>query len=247
MTRFADPDVYACPACAAYFTRSGFKSVNFSGTRDWSDGAPTAWWEVSRRPLVRCSSCAALFWIDDLQSLGVRQRRPRPLGRFERWWAERRGDPHGRLSEEQRWSPIPDGWETAETAGTASFEDVAYVLANSAGVSAKRLLWLRTRIWWKLNDRHRDREDGTPIPDIPVWPEADERANMEAMLGLLDAGDMNPADRVQKGEILRLLGRFDEAIAVLKAVPADGHSEVRAVKIEKLARQGDLMVRPLGS
>jgi hypothetical protein len=141
---------------------------------------------------------------------------------------------------------VPEGWESAQEVDTASFEDVAYVLANSAGVSPQRLLWLRTRIWWDLNDRHRDREDGTPIPNVPRWPEADERANMEAMLVLLDAGVMSQGDRVQKGEILRLLGRFDEAIAVLKAVSADGHNEIRAVRIERLARQGDLQVRPLG-
>lgn len=104
---------------------------------------------------------------------------------------------------------------------------------------------LRRGIWWGLNDRHRDRGDGTPIPNVPRWSEADERANMEAIIDLLDAGDMGPRDRVQKGELLRLLGRFDEAIAVLKAVPADGHNEVKAVKIERLAKRKDSQVRLL--
>lgn len=246
MTRFADPDVYACPACEAYFTRTGFKSISFFGAaRDWSDGVPTMWWSRRLRPLVRCRSCAALFWIHDLNPVGVRGRRPEPLGRFERWWAERRGDPHGRLQEEQRWQQAPKGWETAQEVDTASFEDLAYVLGNSAGVSPERLLWLRTHIWWELNDRHRIRDDGTHIPNVPHWPEPDERANMEAMLELLDASEMTPGDQVQKGEVLRLLGRFGEAVAVLKAVPADGHNECRAVMIERLARQGDLQVRLL--
>lgn len=176
MTRFADPDVYTCPDCEAYFTRTGFKSISYFGDEhDWSDGVPTAWWSVRLQPLVRCRFCAAIFWINDLQPVGVRHRRPRPMGRLERWWAERRGDPRGRLSEEQRWLHIPEGWEAAQEVDTASFEDVAYVLANSAGVSPERLLWLRTRIWWELNDRYRIREDGTPIPSVPHWPEADVR------------------------------------------------------------------------
>ncbi len=50
---------------------------------------------------------------------------------------------------------------------------------------------------------------------------------------------------IEQGELLRQLGRFDEAIAVLKAVPADGHNEFRAVKIERLARSGDTQVREL--
>lgn len=123
---------------------------------------------------------------------------------------------------------------------TASFEDVVYALGNSAGASPDRLLWLRTLIWWELNDRYRIRDDGTCVPNVPHWPESDERANMEAMLDLLAAREMTPSDQVQKGELLRLLGRFDEAVAVLKAVPADGHSECRAVRIERLARQGRL-------
>lgn len=69
---------------------------------------------------------------------------------------------------------------------------------------------------------------------------------METMLDLLDAGEMTPGDQVQKGELLRLLGRFDEAVAVLKAVPADGHNECRAVRIERLAKRKDSQVRLLG-
>jgi hypothetical protein len=86
-----------------------------------------------------------------------------------------------------------------------------------------------------------------PIPNVPHWPEADEWANMETILDLLDASEMTAGDQGRKGELLRQLGRFDEAIAVLKAVPADGHREVRAVRIEWQARQGHLSVRPLGN
>jgi len=222
MTRFADPEIYACPACAAYFTRSGFRSINFIGTRDWSDGAPTAWWSVGQRPLVRCSSCAALFWIEDLQPLGVRSRRPRPIGMLERLWAEWRGDPDGRLHEERSWLQLPEGWNVAVSADTASFEDVVHVLANSDGLASDRRLWLRRCIWWTLNDRYRFVADGELAPNGPTWPTAAERANMEEMLCLLEMGELASRDLVQKGELLRLLGRFDEAISVLKSVRPDG-------------------------
>ena len=56
---------------------------------------------------------------------------------------------------------------------------------------------------------------------------------------------MQPVAMIEQGELLRLLGRFDEAVAILKAVPPDGHSEVRAVKIERLARSGDTQVQML--
>ena len=47
-----------------------------------------------------------------------------------------------------------------------------------------------------------------------------------------------------RGELLRQMGRFDEAVAVLKAVIPDGYSEVKAIKIERfaLARENRLQM-----
>lgn len=249
MTRFADPDVYSCPACAAYFIRSRFKSLSYGGARYWSDGAPTDWWATDLQPLVRCKACAAIFWIDDLQPLGIVPRRPRPIGRLERLWTTWRGDPDGRIREEQEWLNMPVGWEAAERVDTASFEDVVHVLSNSGVLRSERLLWLRSCIWWTLNDRHRFRSDGTPVPNVPRYPEAEERSNMVALIDLLNERLPSPASQVQKGELLRLLGRFDEAIEVLRLVPVDRKDRLyknRALDIEGLARRGDLKVRLLG-
>ncbi len=243
MTRFADPDVHKCPGCDGYFLRHCFASINFSGTRDWSDGAPTAWWAQS--PLARCRTCAAIFWQEDVEPVGVLPSKPWPIGRLERLLARWRDDPKGRLREEQEWLQIPAGWKAAKSADSVDFEDVVHVLANSEGLSRDRLLWLRRRIWWSLNDRFRFRSDGSPIPNVRIMPEADERANMRAILALLECAAVTPSDMVEKGELLRLLGRFDEAVAVLKAVPADGYNEIRASKIEALARLRDMQVRPL--
>lgn len=201
------------------------------------------WWR--QEPLVRCSACAALFWLEDVEPLGIMPDAPRPIGRFKRAWLRWRGDPQGLLHGEEEWGRAMVSWGEAGYIDSVKFDDVMYVLARSKGISKPRLLWLRKRIWWGLNDRYRSRQDGLPIPDVPTWPQALERSNMEAILVMLREGDRHPIDMVEQGELLRLLGRFDEAIAVLKAVPADGHSEVRAVKIERLARSGDSQVREL--
>lgn len=65
-------------------------------------------------------------------------------------------------------------------------------------------------------------------------PAADALANS---LRLLELFEHDPARQVERGELLRQLGRFDDAVAVLKAVKPDGYSEVRAIKIERLARE----------
>jgi len=58
------------------------------------------------------------------------------------------------------------------------------------------------------------------------------------ILRILELVEGNPNARVTRGELLRQLGRFNEAVPVLKAVVPDGRSEVRAVRIERLARAG---------
>ncbi len=198
-----------------------------------------------QEPLVRCKACAALFWLDDIEPVGIMPQRPREIGRFTRAWLRWRGDPEGQLQDQEEWSQAMESWGDAQYIGSVSFDDVQYVLARSKGVRRDQLLWLRNRIWWGLNDRYRCRSDGSPLSDVPTWPLALERTNMEVILDILRDGEVKPWNMVQQGELLRLLGRFDEAIAVLKAVPADGYSEVRAVKIESLARRGDMQVREL--
>lgn len=201
------------------------------------------WWQ--QEPLVRCDACAALFWLDDNEPIGVMPETPRAIGRIARAWLRWRGDPEGLLRDEEEWSHAMATWGRGFYIGRVNFDDVVFVLARSKGVSRDRILWLRNRIWWGLNDRYRRRIDGLPISDVPMWPLALERTNMEVILDMLGDGEVKSWHMIQQGELFRLLGRFDEAIAVLRAVPADGHSEVRASKIERLARCGDMQVREL--
>jgi len=165
------------------------------------------WWR--QEPLVRCSDCAALFWLEDIEPVGIMPDAPRPIGQFARAWLRWRGDPQGRLHSEEEWGWAMASWGQAGYIGSVKFDDVMYVLARSKGISRARVLWLRKRIWWDLNDRYRSRQDGLPIPDVPTWPRALERSNMEAILAMLREGDGNPTDMIEQGELLRQLGRFD--------------------------------------
>ena len=243
MTSFSTPSVHVCPGCGSFFLRRRLRSANFFGAQDWSDGVPTMWWR--QEPLVRCEACAALFWLDDIEQVGTMPQRPKKMGRLTRAWLGWRGDPGGQLQNQEEWAKAMESWGHAQYIGGVSFDDVAYVLARSKGVSSDQLLWLRNRIWWGLNDRYRTQVDGTPLSGVPTWPSAVERSNMEAILDILRDDEVKPSYMIQKGELLRLLGRFDEAVSVLRAVPPDGFSELRALKIEKLAFSGDTQVRQL--
>lgn len=243
MTRYSTPSVHKCPGCPAFFLRPRLRSFNFYGAEDWSDAKPSTWWR--QEPLVRCNACAALFWLEDVETVGIMPNKPKTIGRLARALLHWRGDPEGHVRAEENWSQAVRSWGSARYIGSVNFEDVQYVLARSKGISAGRLLWLRSRIWWGLNDRFRSRSDGSPLLDVSNWPVAVERTNMEVLLDMLRDCKVQSWHMIQQGELLRLLGRFDEAVAVLKAVPADGHSEVRAVQIERLARRGDTRVREL--
>lgn len=243
MTSYHPPAVHACPGCDAFFFRQRLRTINFFGVQDWSDGVPTAFWR--QEPLVRCPSCLALFWLDDTEEIGVMPGYPPKMGRFQRAWLRWRGDPRGLLREQDDWDRAIASWGRAQYLDRVGFDDVVYVLGRSRGVSREGILWLRKRIWWDLNDRYRSRCDGTPLSGVSAWPWALERRNMEVILDMLRDGEATPRSLTEQGELLRLLGRFDEAVAVLRSVPADGHSECRAVKIESLARRGDVQVRML--
>lgn len=201
------------------------------------------WWR--QEPLVRCVACAALFWLEDIEPVGIMPQMPRPIGRVAQTWVRWRGDPEGRLQDHEDWAKALKSWGRAQYIGRADFDDVVHVLSRSKGVSSERLLWLRSRIWWDLNDRYRTRSDGSAIPDVPTWPLSVERTNMEVILDMLRDVEAEPWNMIQQGELLRLLGRFDDAVAILKAVPADSHSEIRAIKIQKLAEQCDTQVREM--
>jgi hypothetical protein len=95
-----------------------------------------------------------------------------------------------------------------------------------------------------MNDRFRDLGASAAL-DAPATQALDEGANIQALLVLLDAGEMDAGDMVEKGELLRQLGHINEAIDVLQAVPADGYNEVRAARIKALAQVGDRAVRAL--
>lgn len=72
---------------------------------------------------------------------------------------------------------------------------------------------------------------------------ASEVTNLWGLAALADETD--EADRVMKAEILRELGQFDEALALLKEQPiSPTHTRVAAV-IPYHAEQGDVFVHPI--
>nr|WP_315256598.1 hypothetical protein [uncultured Duganella sp.] len=246
MTRFAPPMLYQCPACAGYFTRSVLSSLHFyDDVPDWSDGKNGNWWAHASGTVGRCPACAGIIWLDDAADLMPAPTKPRPIGGIARLWHQVTGDRRGRLREECEWLALPLPIREAESIDRlGGAQDFIDALAALSANETDREINLRRRLWWASNDHLRQHSGDTATTLSPAVAVDVARTNAQRLLELIHH---DPKAQVERGELLRQLGRFDEAVAVLQAVKPDGYNEVKAVKIERLALAGLAELRALNT
>lgn len=191
------------------------------------------WWAGAGAPVGRCPTCRNVVWIDDAIALMPAPREPRNIGPIGRLWHRRTGDKRGRLRAWLEWTALPAEIKQAKRFDRLECADdfIEALAALPANDADGREVYLRRRLWWSSNDHLRGLYGVMPVT-LPSVAEDVAQANM---LRLLELFEHDPKEQVARGELLRQLGRFDEAVAVLKAVKPDGYSEVKAVKIERLA------------
>lgn len=95
--------------------------------------------------------------------------------------------------------------------------------------------YLRLRAWWAGNDARRSMNT-----EIRISPQ--EASNMTALAKLLDESD--PDDLLMKAEIMRELGRFDEAQTLLATFDNEDISGVFSI-IKSLVEKSDPYVRQI--
>ncbi|MQA38637.1 hypothetical protein [Rugamonas aquatica] len=241
MTRFSPPIIYQCPACAGYFKRCALISLHYyDDVPEWSDGKNGQWWAGSSGQVGRCPACSKTVWIEDATEVMPSYSKPAEIGVVARWWHRITGDRSGRLREECEWNALPNGVKGAERIyPLQDAQDFVEALAALPPDAPAREAHLRQRLWWLSGDHQRLGTDGTSIAPQPTVASATASENKKRLLELIEH---DPKAQVARGELLRQLERFDEAVATLKAVKPDGYSEVKAVKIERLAlaRNADL-------
>lgn len=244
MTRLAAPTVYSCPACAGYFTHSVLTSLHFyPDVLEWSDGMNGQWWAGLGAPVGRCPLCGQVVWVSDALEVMSTLSKPRSVDPLSNVWHWLTGDREGRLREMRGWRALPSDIRHApRLVYLRNIQVLSEALAAPASDGDDRQIYLRRRLWWAFNDRWR-RDDvnvGAEVRDEAASAAAG--ANKRRLLALLEH---KPIDQVARGELLRQLGLFDEAVTVLTAVQGDAHICARARQIATLARQGDTRVRSL--
>lgn len=235
MTRYLAPIIHRCPACGGYFKRTTLISMHFQGeVPEWTDGKNGQWWADVGAPVGRCPICSTAVWTDDAVEVMQLPQFPPAMRAAARLWHRMTGDRNGRLRALLEWEALPDEVKHAEGIGKLeSANDYIDALANLPPEALAKELYLRRRLWWTGNDHCRFRANGEPTAQQPLVPPTLAHSNMLRLLVLLEH-DQN--GQVTRGEILRELGRFSEAVAVLSAVPPDAASAATAYRIEYLAK-----------
>lgn len=234
MTRFAKPLLIETPCCQEKVMQQRFASVNSFGlATSWSDGYTSMPLVSEASRLGYCPSCNKTYWLEDAISLGV-------LPSFQDAPARR----HGWLPQFLR----KDSGDTKqESDAHVELRDLDYVdyhqhprpadlllaMLREEWSSKERELYLRTWLWWISNHVQRGQRTVSPMSTEQA------NANMLRLLELHQAATAPERDAEVIAELLRQLGRFDEAISTLK-----GHRDrgARAALIDDAAARGELRV-----
>jgi hypothetical protein len=256
------PDrVIACPSCKSLETHLTLHSFTEWDVYRWTDGFRLCYSHPEPPPVAKCGHCGYVYWLRDAKAIGKLHDRRGTTVPPEWQRAEHVVEP----SEAEYYEALEPGLE-----GTARKGRIAQVLAwrksnepigSGLGRTAEKERIARVLAWWKSNEPLRGgtltqiysywnsspvRRDELPKVkrEIGPWnPDPGARqANMERLLALLDLREAN--DRILRVEVLRQLGRFDEALAALQDVGFEQASWVLD-QIRTLCEEGDTLVRLL--
>jgi hypothetical protein len=233
MTRLSPPTVYRCPACAGYFTRSVLTFLHFyDDVPEWSDGKNEQWWAGIGGPAGRCPSCRTVVWADGDSALKREHREPKAVGPWARLWYWLTGDRAGRLRAQREWALLPREMREAESLDSLrTAQDYVDAIAQIIPLLPRQEEHLRRELWWASND-HLRRESGGPALDAHAT-----RANMERLLALLPP----TASILERMELYRQLGRFQEALDLVPSASPDQRAKARLQ--QQWSEAGDSTIR----
>jgi len=215
-----------CSACGQLIEEWTIMSGNDIGAVYWTDGECFAMMLPDLPKLVKCPRCKELLWRSELELLGEKE--DHPVFRTQEV-SSRKEDFFGSLP-----------YNILEA------EDYFSMLKMGVSGSAK-VLYLRLKGWRAGNDARRESAEcpgmfKTPGGGSNPPLSNDEIENMRALADLLK--DKKQGDRLLKAEIMRELGLFAQAMALLGRPFKPGLRSAAAFIME-LAEKKDPWVREL--
>lgn len=234
MTSFSPSQVIACPHCRQLALRRRLRTFNSYGVTRWSDGYISCF--PGLPAFTRCSACKGVFWLEDAAVVGELpdSRREPPRGLWRRFQYRLRG-----IKTHSDRQTIPDDWMWAEPVEHPDVDAFIIGIENfSEDEPLEREQKLRRLLWWRFNAHHRiagraSTEISTTIRN------AHERQNLLRLLDLSRIGDTTP--KIERAEILRELGRFDEAREALLSLD-QGTADVALLMAKIAARDTTVFI-----
>ena len=188
-----------CVSCTVPMAQVTIKSGNTFGATLWTDGKMEAPMLPDLPWFVKCPHCHSLLWIDEQVELGETE-----LGCM--LTSEKEKLSTKRHSKKTILGDIEPG--IPQCIAPSAEELSAFLDTNISDVRKER--YLRIRSWWAGNDVRRKSRKKHPLSEK-------EAKNLQALVALLIESDKN--DRIMKAEIMRELGRFDDAVSLLAMLP----------------------------
>lgn len=235
MTRFAKPLLLETPCCQQRVMERRFASVNSFGlSTSWSDGYTDMPFVSETSRLAYCSGCNRVYWLDDAHELGVVPSFDEPPARRQGWLPQFLRRANSGVNREREAQVEQRDLDFVEYHENPRPADLLLVVLRTEWSSQERELYLRTRLWWIGNHGQRGRRITSPMNDEQA------RDNMLRLLAIHRAAPVSERGHEAIAELLRQLGRFDEAIAELAVL---GDSGARAAIIRVAAERGDTQVQ----
>jgi hypothetical protein len=170
--------------------------------------------------------CRGVFWIEDAayvgdilpENLPIKKRRSKSLSWFR-----------GPDEPQDSWlDSLPDPWKKARPVEHPGIEAIAIGVETLVDATKEREQRMRRLLWWKMNDQYRN--PNSAIPSISkAIRDKHEGSNL---LRLLELSDQDGQPTIETIEILRELGRFEEARIALEQIdPNTRGFDIIALKI----------------
>ncbi len=203
--------IVKCPSCGLESNR---KTDHFSSAgmrREWSDGM-WDWFSPENCRLARCPHCRSIFWVNHAE-----RRKGASPTRFEiLGFGDMREVPN------EEYEPHPQLLP-------ARNEDLLDALKNELPMDDVHYLW--RELWWRCNhpDRGIDIDFGQPISE-PL-----SESILRTVLAQEEAKPSDDRDIVIEAELLRELGRFEEALVRMEMAVCAGAPRALAIHAEAIA------------
>lgn len=191
---------------------------------------------IAQHTISSGNTCGARFWTDGKRDAPMLPDQPW-LVKCQHCGAVVWIDEQEQVGEIDPWGPRDqDVAKFREALPYASPSTQDYLAGLAKGISDKQKeRYLRLRAWWAGNDQRRQEAHAEPMSN-------EEISNLRAFAPLLD--ETNENDRITKAEVMRELGMFTEAKALLSNFFSKELSQAVAI-IRNLTKQQISSVREM--